>query len=126
MPCLTAAVVPVVKLMFTADGEIVGIGWGVGLGGMEVKVGKDPAEVEVGKRGVELGGMEVEVGNDPAEVGKDGTRVGEVGTERVQPIKNRKETTSGKINSFVLEVEDFVDIELSFYRNMKSDYGTKE
>ena len=125
MPCLTAAVVPFVKIMFIAAGEVVAIGWGVGLGGMDVKVGKAPAEVEVGKRGVGLGGMEVGVGNDPAEVGRGGMSVGEMGTERVHPIKSRTETTSGtKIKyGFVLEMGNFVSIELSFYSYVQSGYG---
>jgi hypothetical protein len=125
VPCLTAAVVPVVKTMLIAAGEVVAIGWGVGLGGMAVKVGKDPAEVGVGKRGIGLGGMEVGVGRDPAEVGIGGMSVWEMGTERVHPIKSRTETTSGtKIKyGFVLEMGDFVNIELSFYSYVKSDYG---
>jgi hypothetical protein len=96
--------------MFIDAGEVVAIGWGVGLGGMDVKVGKAPAEVEVGKRGVGLGGKEVEVGNDLAEVGLAGICVGETGTERVHPIKNKTEKARGKINSIVLEMEGFVDI----------------
>jgi hypothetical protein len=68
--------------------------------------------------------MEVCVGKDPAEVGIGGMSVGEMGTERVHPIKSRTETTGGiKIKyGFVLEMGDFVDIELSFYSYDKSNY----
>jgi hypothetical protein len=110
--------------MFIAATEVAAIGWVVGLGRMAVKVSKTPAEVVVGKRGVGLERMEVCVGKDPAEVGIGGMSVGEMGTERVHPIKSRTETTSGiKIKyGFVLEMGDFVDIELSFYSYDKSNY----
>jgi hypothetical protein len=55
------------------------------------------------------------VGAGRVEIG--GMSVGDMGTERVHPIKSRTETTSGtKIKyGFVLEMGDIVNIELSFY-----------
>jgi hypothetical protein len=57
--------------MFTAAGAVVAVGWGVGLGGMEVGVAR-------GAMGVGLGGMGVEG----------------MGLGRPQPTKSRTEMTT--------------------------------
>ncbi len=72
--------------MFIPAGAVVAVGWGMGLGGMEVGVAKDAM-------GVGLGGMEVGVARGAMGVGLGGMEIG-----RLQPTKSRTEmTTEAKI-----------------------------